>query len=107
MERNKRVSKTEWEDARNKIVRTCAIQTFLVGAVGASIPWSIVSERRRDQEKGVNLALNVLIDMAGSSTVRTYIRNIENNRLTNNNTKDTELLKQLKDIMFESTGRTS
>jgi hypothetical protein len=30
---NKRDSKTEWEDARNKITRNCAIQAFL-GAVG-------------------------------------------------------------------------
>ena len=79
---NKRDSRTDWEDARNKIVRTCAIQVFLTGAVGSIIPWSIVPERRREQERGINLALNLLVEMAGSPTVRTFIRNIENNRLT-------------------------
>ena len=114
---NKRDSKTDWEDARNRIFRACAIQTFVTGAVGSNIPWSIVPERKRDQERGVNQALDVLVGMAGSPTVRTVIRNIENNRLTNpplhaedvdkirqiihyydqltgdNNTKDIELLR--------------
>ena len=76
---NKRDSKTEWEDAKNKIVRTCAIQNFLTGAVGSVIPWSIIADRKREQERGINFALNVLVEMAGSATVRTVIRNIENN----------------------------
>ena len=128
---NKRDSRTDWEDARNKIVRTCAIQVFLTGGVGSIIPWSIVPERRREQERGINLALNLLVEMAGSPTVRTFIRNIENNRLTNppllaedvdkirqivhyydqltadNNTKDIELLRLLQGIKFESTGKTN
>ena len=128
---NKRDSRTDWEDARNKIVRTCAIQVFLTGVVGSIIPWSIVPERRREQERGINLALNLLVEMAGSPTVRTFIRNIENNRLTNppllaedvdkirqivhyydqlttdNNTKDIELLRLLQGIKFESTGKTN
>jgi len=128
---NKRDSKTDWEDARNRIFRACAIQTFVTGAVGSNIPWSIVPERKRDQERGVNQALDVLVGMAGSPTVRTVIRNIENNRLTNpplhaedvdkirqiihyydqltgdNNTKDIELLRLLQGIKFESTGKTN
>lgn len=128
---NKRDSRTDWEDARNKIERTCNIKLFLAGAVGSIIPWSIVPDRKREQERGINMALNVLVEMAGSPTVRTVIRNIENDRLTDppilaedvdkirqivhyydqltmdNNTKDTELLRLLQGIKFESTGRTN
>lgn len=126
---NKRDSRTEWEDARNKIARHHVIQPFLAGAVGTNIPWSIVPERRRDQERGINLAFTILVDMAGSQTVRSFIRKIENNNLTNppvlaedvdkvrrifayydeitidNNTKDTELIRQLAGIKFDSTGK--
>ena len=126
---NKRDSKTEWQDARNKVTRTCNIHSLLTGEVGDVIPWSIVPERRRDQEKGVNLALSTFIDMAGSPTVRNYVRKIENNEVTeppllaadvdkikqiikyyndltaSNNTKDTTLLELLKHIKFESTGK--
>jgi hypothetical protein len=126
---NKRDSRTEWEDARNKIARHHVIQPFLAGAVGTNIPWSIVPERKRDQEKGINLAFTILVDMAGSQTVRSFIRKIENNNLTNppvlaedvdkvrrifayydeitidNNTKDTELIRQLAGIKFDSTGK--
>ena len=52
---NKRDSNTEWEDARNKITRNCAIQVFL-DAVGSNIPWSIVPEKKREQERGINTA---------------------------------------------------
>ena len=51
---NKRDSRTDWEDARNKIVRTCAIQVFLTGAVGSIIPWSIVPERAKTRARKRN-----------------------------------------------------
>ena len=125
---NKRDSKTEWEDARNKITRNCAIQAFL-GAVGSNIPWSLVPERKREQERGINTAFTILVEMAGAQTVRSYVRKIENNKLTDppilaedvdkvrsiiayydsltmdNNTKDIDLLKLLEEIKFDSTGK--
>lgn len=39
-------SKTEWEDARNKITRTCLIQTFLADTVGTAIQFSTVSNKK-------------------------------------------------------------
>ena len=69
---NKRDSKTEWEDARNKIARNCAIQAFL-GAVGNNIPWSLVPERKREQERGINTTFTILVEMAGAQTVRSCV----------------------------------